>query len=123
MRGLRALCAVLLFVAIALGVSLRSATAHGMAHRAGGAAQDAAAVHVHSHAHERPCRDCPAKAGCGTLCQMACCTSALAVLDQPVPSLGMRLAHAVRFVAGPPASARGATVAPDPFPPKPSRIA
>lgn len=116
MRGLRALCAALLLVVFALGVPLRSATAHGIAH--------AAAVHVHDHAaHGKPCRNCPAKAGCGTLCQMACCASALAVLDPPVPGLGTRLAHAVRFAVGPPASARGATVAPDPFPPKPPRIA
>lgn len=119
MRGLRALCAILLFVAFALGVPLHSATAHGMAHHAGGTAMHAA---THVHAHGKPCRDCPAKAGPGALCQMAC-SAVVAVLDAPSPSLGTRLAYAVRFAAGPPVSGQGATRAPDPFPPKPSRIA
>jgi hypothetical protein len=91
-----------------------------MTHAAGGATMHAA--HVHADAHGKPCRDCPAKAGPGALCQMAC-AAAVAVLDAPAPSLGTRLAYAVRFAAGPPASAQGAIVAPDPFPPRPSRVA
>lgn len=121
MRGLRALCAALLFVAFTLGVPLHSATAHRMAHAAGGTTMQAAHAY-HAHAHGKPCRDCPTKAKPDALCQMAC-AAAVAVLDAPAPSLGTRLAYAVRFAVGPPALAQSAIVAPDPFPPRPSRSA
>ena len=120
MRGLRTLCAALLLVAFTLGVPLHSATAHGLAHGAGVTTLHSALVH--DHARGKHCPDCPSKAGPGTLCQMAC-VGAVAVLGPPLLPLCTRLAHTVRFTAGPPASAQGATVAPDPFPPRPSRIA
>ena len=119
MRYLHALCAALLLVAFALGVPLHAATAHGMAVAGGPATQ---AAHVH-HAGDPKC--CPDhhhnKARPGALCQMAC-ASALAVLDAP-QHLGTRLAYAVRFAPGPSRADQGTIMAPDPFPPKPSRTA
>jgi hypothetical protein len=92
----------------------------GLAHVADGTAlYDVAHVH---HAQDKPCRECPSKAGPGALCQMAC-AAAVAVLDTPAPSLGPCLAYAVQFAAGPPVPTQGAAPAPDPFPPRPSRIA
>lgn len=119
MRGLRALCAALLFLAFTLGMPLHGATAHGMA-PAGTATLHAA--HAHDPGKGKCCPDHHAKAGPGALCQLAC-GAAVAVLDGPALHLGTRLAYLVRFAAGPSASGLGATPAPDPFPPRPSRIA
>ena len=115
MRGLRAVCAALLLVAFTLGGPLHGAIAHGT----GAHTTHAAPGHV--KADGKSCRDCPAKTGAGVLCQMACAAAA-AVLDPPF-QLEARSAHAMRFPASLPAAPLGAAIAPDPFPPKPSRIA
>lgn len=124
MYPLRAACAALLFLAFAVGVPLRAAAAcdHGSAgteHRAHVMAAHAAPVHDHG----RCCPGShPTKAGSSALCQMVC-GAAVAVLDPPVPHPGTPFSYTVRFAADPSASAQGATPAPDPFPPRPSRIA
>jgi hypothetical protein len=120
MRSLRTLCAALLLIVFMLGVPLHDATAHGVAPMGTTTMRSA---HVHDHGKGQCCPEHHrAKSGPGELCR-AVCSTAVAVLDAPTPSLGTRLAYAVRFAAGPPTSARGATLKPDPFPPRPSRIA
>ncbi len=120
MRWLRILCAALLLLASALAVPLHAATAHGMVHLGAATAQISAA-HIQHHGNGKCCPD-HHKGNAGALCQLAC-SATVAVLDARQHLDGTRAAHAVQFASGPPAWSDAATVAPDPFPPKPSRIA
>lgn len=118
MPSLRILCAALLLLASTLAAPLHAATGHGTAFLGGTTAHSPA--HIHEDGKGNCCPD-HHKAGSPALCQLAC-SAAVAVLGLPQP-LGTRFAYRVQFASGPPASSDGATVAPDPFPPKPSRIA
>jgi hypothetical protein len=114
MRLLRAVCAALFLVACTLGVPLHSAAAHHF----GGTTHVA---QVHDHGSGKPASH-HVKLGPGALCQLACC-AAVAVLQAPFQAVGAPFAYAAEYGADPPASAHGALITPDPFPPKPSRIA
>ncbi len=119
MRGLRVLCAALLFLAFTLGVPLHAATAHGTLPVG---APNAHVTHVHENGAKKCCHDRHGKAGSGALCQMAC-AAAIAVLDTLPQHLGTQLAYAVQFASGPPMAGNGVTLTLDPFPPRPSPIA
>jgi hypothetical protein len=119
MRGLRVLCAALLFLAFTLGVPLHAATAHGTLSVG---VPTSHATHVHENGATKCCDDHHGKAGSGALCQMVC-AAAIAVLDTHPLGLGTQLAYAVQFASGPPMAGNGVTLTLDPFPPRPSPIA
>ena len=117
MARLRVLLAALLLVAFTLGTSTHAATIHGLTHEGA-----PTVTHVHDQGHGKG-ECCPEghKLSSHKVCQLAC-SSALAVLDGPL-QLSARIAYSTHFAAGLPTALRDVLRAPDPFPPRPDRIA
>lgn len=112
MRRMRALCAVLLLAAFALG-GPACPTIHQ--HAVGTAALDDAQL---GHVQHR--QDHQAKLDPEAICKLACAAAA-AVLEPPHRGFERPLAHPPEYALAAPAPLLGAVRAPDPFPPRPSR--
>lgn len=116
MPRLRLLLAALLLIAFTLGVSAHAASMHGMPHAGG-----TAVALVHDHGLGKKSSPDGHKLSSQELCQIAC-SGAVAVLGGPMGPVA-RFAYAAQFALAPPAAFREMTRAPDPFPPRPVRIA
>jgi hypothetical protein len=117
MHGLRALCAVLLLIGFTLGFSVQAATdwpesasAGQLVHAAHDHGAPKSAADHHSH-----------KSHLKAICVTACC-GVIAVLGI-APQLSMPVSRIAAFPPAAHSERAGAITIPEPFPPKPFRIA